>query len=247
MITPPDTTVAPLYELQNVGRKYGSDFALLIDQLEIHAGETLALVGPTGAGKSTLLRILTGYEPDVSGTVRFRDQPLNEHCDISDLRRIAMVHQRSHLLAGSVLYNVACGPRWRGGVDESKLQSLLSSLGLDRLQHQHARTLSGGQAQLTGLARGLATGSEVLLLDEPTANLDPARVMLVENVVQQHKADRRLTLVWATHNLHQARRVADRVALILDGRLVEVARTEQFFDEPRESLTREFVEGRMVY
>ncbi len=247
MNTPNDKARSPLYQLHNVGRKYGSDFSLLIDHLEIQTGETLALVGPTGAGKSTLLRILTGYELNVSGTVNFRGQPLHEHCDINELRRIAMVHQRSHLLAGSVQYNIACGPRWRGQVDEAKLNMLLTSLGLDRLRQQHARTLSGGQAQLTGLARGLATGSEVLILDEPTANLDPARVMLVENVVQQHKRDRPLTLVWATHNLHQARRVADRVALILDGRLVEVAPTETFFDEPREAVTREFVEGRMVY
>ncbi len=243
----PTARLDPLYHLADVKRSFGGDFALRIDSLNIKAGETLALVGPTGAGKSTLLRILTGHEPDVSGDVTFRGRPLNERSELSELRRIAMVHQRSLLLGGSVLYNVSCGPRWRGTADPRQLNRLIDALGLYKVRQQHARTLSGGQTQLTGLARALATGCEVLLLDEPTANLDPARISLVEAVVQSHKAERGLTLVWATHNLHQARRVADRVALVLDGRLVEVAATQEFFNSPRESLTREFVEGRMVY
>lgn len=236
-----------IYQLAHVTRTFGGEFTLRIDALDIFAGETLALVGPTGAGKSTLLRILTGYEPNVSGSVMFRNRPLNDGSDLSELRRIAMVHQRSHLLSGDVAYNVGCGSRWRGIEDDVRLQTLIESLELQKVRHQHARTLSGGQTQLTGVARALATGADVLLLDEPTANLDPARVSLVENVVKSHQRERGLTLVWATHNLHQARRVADRVALVLDGRLVEVTATEQFFTTPREPLTWDFVEGRMVY
>ncbi|MCH8147419.1 MAG: ATP-binding cassette domain-containing protein, partial [Planctomycetes bacterium] len=107
--------------------------------------------------------------------------------------------------------------------------------------------LSGGQTQLVCLARALVASPDVLLLDEPTANLDPAHVALVEETIREVQRQRGLTVVWATHNLFQVRRVADRVALMLDGQLVEVAATEPFFESPKDSRTADFVQGKMVY
>src|SRR5262249_18449655 len=126
-------------------------------------------------------------------------------------------------------------------------QQGLCRLGLDGLAARAARTLSGGEAQLVALARALVLEAEVLLLDEPTAHLDPARVALVEQVLREERSGRGGTLVWATHNLFQARRVADRVALLLDGRLVELAPVSEFFDSPRDPRTAAFVRGEMVY
>jgi tungstate transport system ATP-binding protein len=118
---------------------------------------------------------------------------------------------------------------------------------LSKIASQSAQTLSGGQTQLVALARSLVIEPDVLLLDEPTAHLDPAHVALVEETIRQFQQERQTTIVWATHNLFQARRVADRTALLLNGQLVEVAPTEEFFKNPSDSRTAEFVQGRMVY
>jgi tungstate transport system ATP-binding protein len=110
-----------------------------------------------------------------------------------------------------------------------------------------ARTLSGGQQQLVALARALAVEPEALLLDEPTAHLDPAAVALVEGLIAEQARTRGMTTVWATHNLFQGRRVADRIGLLLGGRLVEVASAADFFDAPRDLRTAAFVRGEMIY
>jgi tungstate transport system ATP-binding protein len=134
--------------------------------------------------------------------------------------------------------------RQQGGV---RVAAMLERLGLAALASRSVQALSGGEAQLVALARALVLLPDVLLLDEPTAHLDPARVALVEGTIRADHAQRGTTVVWATHNLFQARRAADRVALLLEGRLVEVAATEEFFTAPRDPRTAAFVRGEMVY
>jgi tungstate transport system ATP-binding protein len=239
----------PVYRLADVAQCYGNSPVLEIDALEVPPGDVLCLLGPTGAGKSTLLRLLAGLERPTRGQVQFNGDGFQaDRLPIATRRRIAMVHQRPHLLTGSVQYNVEYGLRIRAAADRGpKAHAALAQLGIESLAHRWAHTLSGGQAQLAALARALVIEPEVLLLDEPTANLDPARVVLVERVVEQMRQSAPRTIVWATHNLFQARRVARRVALLWDGKLVEVAPTEQFFHSPSHPRTRDFVEGRAVY
>ena len=159
-----------------------------------------------------------------------------------------MVFQTPRLLTGTVRANVEYGLRLRGLRGRSRsVEGLLDRLGLMRLATQSARSLSGGQAQLVALARALAIEPDVLLLDEPTAHLDPAHVALAERVVVEDNQVRGTTLLWATHNLFQARRVAHRVGLLLDGELVEEAATEAFFDHPADPRTAAFVRGEMIY
>jgi tungstate transport system ATP-binding protein len=124
---------------------------------------------------------------------------------------------------------------------------ILDGLGIGGLAARSARTLSGGEMQLVALARALVLEPEVVLLDEPTANLDPARVAMVERLIETVHRERKITVVWATHNIFQARRMAERVALLLDGRLVEIAPTKVFFEAPSDSRTAAFVRGEMVY
>jgi tungstate transport system ATP-binding protein len=237
-----------LYHLEALAQRYGGRAVLEIDRLEITAGEALCLVGPTGAGKSTLLRLLAGLERPAAGTLRFGDHPLDSRAlPLEAQRRVTLVFQRPLLLAGTVRANVEYGLRLRGlGRQPARVRAALDRLGLGPLAPRPARSLSGGETQLVALARALVLEPEVLLLDEPTAHLDPARVALVEEVVRDaHRGG--ATVIWATHNLFQARRVAGRVALLLDGRLVEAAPAEEFFTAPRDPRTAAFVRGEMVY
>jgi tungstate transport system ATP-binding protein len=237
-----------LYQLRDVAHRYGSGFTLTIDRLAVARGSIVCLVGPTGAGKSTLLRLLSGLEPPTSGAVEFESQPLHPASPISSLRRITSVAQRPLPLSGTVRHNVEYGLRLRrDAAAPAKAEAMLQTFNLSALASQQAGTLSGGQTQLVGLARALVIGSDVLLLDEPTSNLDPAHVALIENAVLETQRRNRITIVWATHNLFQARRVASDVALLLDGKIIEFAPVEKFFHEPSDPRTAAFLNGEMIY
>jgi tungstate transport system ATP-binding protein len=238
-----------LYRLDRVVHAYAGRPVLWIDRLEIQAGEVVCLLGPTGAGKSTLLRLLAGLEAPVQGSIHLGKHPLGRRgTPLEVQRRLTLVWQRPLLLAGSVHDNTAYGLRLRGRRGPlPEVDEMLRRLGLDGLAARPAQGLSGGETQLVAVARALVLRPEVLLLDEPTANLDPARVALVEGVIDAVRRETGATVVWATHNLFQARRVAGRVALLLDGRVVETAGVAEFFASPRDPRTAAFVRGEMVY
>jgi len=236
------------YAIRDLRKVVSESFCLKVDALEVARGETLGIVGPTGAGKSTLLRLMSGLDPQFLGTIDALGQAVCGNVPIECLRRIATVPQRPMLLSNSVGYNVEYGLRVRGGgAAGGRTNAILNRLGLHWLARQNAHTLSGGQAQLTAIARALVCEPDVLLLDEPTAHLDPANVKLVEELIDEQKARTGMTIVWATHNLFQARRVASRMALLLDGELIEVDDCKTFFEGPADRRVTDFVEGRMVY
>lgn len=237
-----------LFDLRGVRKECGPTFALEIDNLQVRKGETLALLGPAGAGKTTLLRLLAGLESPTQGELRFDGQQImSGNLPLVTRRRIAMVHQRATLLTGTVRYNIEYGLRLRGLPIPPMLDVTMQRFRLEQRASQSARTLSGGQTQLVALARALVVSPDGLLLDEPTSNLDPAHVAIVEETIRRSSSDRPIAIVWATHNLFQARRIATRVALLWDGKLIEVAKTEHFFDRPSDSRTADFVQGKMIY
>ncbi|HLW67068.1 MAG TPA: ATP-binding cassette domain-containing protein [Gemmataceae bacterium] len=238
-----------VYHVENLEKQYTGRAVVQIARVEVVQGEVLCLVGPTGAGKSTLLRLLAALERPTSGVLRFglQQRPIAD-IPLAERRQIAMLFQRPLLLHGTVQANVEYGLRLRRIRRYSeKARGLLNQLRLGEIAQQPALTLSGGQIQLVALARALAVDPQVLLLDEPTAHLDPAHVALVEEVVREYQRRVGATIVWATHNLFQARRVADRVALLLDGQLIEVARAATFFETPADPRTAAFVNGKMIY
>ncbi len=238
-----------LYELDDVSCTYDGRPAVRVARVRIAAGERLGLVGPTGAGKSTLLRLLAGLEPPTSGHLFFDGRPLDgRDRPPQDRHRIAMVFQRPLLLGGTVGDNVAYGLRLRRADDQPRrVRKVLERLGLAPLASRSAHSLSGGEVQRVALARALVLEPEVLLLDEPTAHLDPAHVALAESAVADLAKRRGTTVVWATHNLFQLRRVADRVALLLGGELAEDAPTADFLDRPRNPRAAAFVRGEMIW
>jgi tungstate transport system ATP-binding protein len=238
------------FHVEDVRHHYGERLVLGIPDMTIQRGEIVALVGPSGAGKSTLLRLLALLEAPTAGRVAFQragravtlaDAPLD------DRRQIALLFQRPLLLSRSVSENVAYGLRVRGEKSPEKVKQALKEVGLAGLGSAQPRTLSGGEAQRAALARLLVLRPEVILLDEPTANLDPANVRIIEGLVRDHNRRQGATIVLVTHNVFQARRLATRTGLLLDGELVELGPTEQFFTAPRDPRTAAFTSGEFVY
>jgi tungstate transport system ATP-binding protein len=240
----------PIYSLERISQAYEGRVVLEIDTLDIHAGEVLGIVGPSGAGKSTLLRLLNFLEPPDRGAIRFAGHTFAEGrtMPLEVRRRVTTVFQRALLLNRSVWANVAYGLRLRGNRDgRAVIEEALERVGLIDQAGQRAQTLSGGEAQRVALARAIVLRPEVLLLDEPTANLDPYNVAQIEEIVRELNDRDGTTVVLVTHNTFQARRLATRAGLLLDGRLVEVAPAEDFFSAPSDPRTRAFLNGEMVY
>jgi tungstate transport system ATP-binding protein len=236
----------PAFELDGVRHQYGARTVLNIPRLEVRRGETLGIIGPSGAGKSTLLRLLQGLERPAEGTISVDGSPMPYPVPLALARRITTVFQRPLMLDRTVRDNVVFGLQVRGRRDREKAGPLLERLGLAHLANAPARKLSGGEVQRVALARAMAVEPDVLLLDEPAANLDPANVARVEAFIRDTQA-RGTTIVLVTHNTHEARRLADRTLLMIEGTVVETGLSAAFFESPAEARTRAFLAGELVY
>lgn len=236
------------YTLSNVRQRYGERCVVDIDSLEVRSGEILGVIGPSGAGKSTLLRLLNFLEMPSEGDVAYRGESTTSDLPLSVKREVTTVFQRPMLLRRSVAANVRIGQRIRGsGSNDDAVAQWLDRLGLADLADAPVRTLSAGEAQRVALARALVVGPSVLLLDEPTGNLDPYNVGLIEQIVRSDNEDRGTTVIVVTHDTFQARRLADRTGLMIAGRLVEITDTKSFFTDPQRAETAAFLRGDLVY
>ena len=226
-----------LFELQAVGVCYGRVEALKDCGLQIRAGERVALVGSNGSGKSTLLRTLHGLVRPDSGSLQ-----------VDAAARQAMLFQHPYMLRASAQGNVALG-LWLKGVawKEARVQALraLDRVGLLALAQRNAKALSGGQQQRLALARAWALRPDVLLLDEPTASLDPAAKREVEALMAGF-AEAGMTLIFSSHNLGQVKRLASRVIYLEHGQLLADLPTHDFFNGPLPPEAEIFVKGELV-
>lgn len=237
---------------------FGGTVVLRDVHLGFPAGSITALLGPTGSGKTTFLRSLNRMNDRVAGYQRTGDVLLDGQsiwgAQVSPLglrRRLGMLFQRPNPFPMSIVDNVLAGVRAHKLAPRREhrtiAESRLREVGLweavkDRLGDSPFR-LSGGQQQLLCLARALAVGPQVLLLDEPTSALDPVSTAGIEQLLR--RLTPAITVVVVTHNLHQARRLADRTALFFEGRLIESGSTEEVFDRPRRDETAGYVSGRI--
>lgn len=239
------------YRLEHLAKSYGERQVLDIPELTIRHGELLVVVGPSGAGKSTLLRLLHFLEAPSSGRVIYTDNTGREFAPgwpvpIELRRKIGMVFQRPEMIHGSLEDNVGLGLRFRGRPSGPAVDRAITQVELGHLKGEAVGDFSGGELQRAAIARVIAIGPEVVLFDEPTANLDPNNVARVETIIRGMRAGG-ATIVLVTHNVFQARRLADRVAFLLDGRLIEASDKERFFSDPADPRASAFVAGEMVY
>jgi tungstate transport system ATP-binding protein len=210
--------------------------------LALASGAPTVLIGPNGAGKTTVLRLVMGLIAPSKGRISWGGR------DRTEGRRLAMVSQRPVMLRRSALANVtfalgAAEVPW--ALRRERARELLAQIGLSAHASRPARRLSGGEQQRLALARALARSPEVLCLDEPTANLDPANTKAVEEIVRAIAASG-VKVVMATHDLGQARRLAGDVALLVGGRICEKAPAQQFFSTPTTEEAAAFLRGDLV-
>ena len=220
---------------------------LAVDELEVEQGETLGVLGPTGAGKSTLLRVMNALQAPDEGRVLWRGQPVGVPAPLELRRRMAMVFQEPLLFHGTVADNVAYGLRLRGergAALRAKVTAALRLFGIEALVERSAHTLSGGEAQRASLARALVLRPELVLLDEPLASLDAVTRERLRGELGRILREGHLGCVHVTHDQDEAQWVADRIAVVIDGRLRQVGRPEEIFCRPRDLAVARFVRTR---
>ncbi|MBZ6493584.1 phosphate ABC transporter ATP-binding protein [Natrinema longum] len=258
--------------LELEGVSYGVDGTRILSDvsLAVEPGEVVTIIGPSGAGKTTLLRLASLFERPTDGAVRSDGTdpwslPRDERLTLR--RRIGVVFQQASLFATSVARNVDAGrrirrpwssrvrdfaerlaSRWIHGsptVDDRTLEAL-ELVGLREEWDRAASSLSGGEAQRVSFARALAPRPDLLVLDEPTSDLDPRNTAILERAIERARGHDHGVLL-ATHDMHQAERISDRVAFLLEGELIEVGSPERVFDTPRDERTARFVRGDLLY
>lgn len=240
-------------ELVNISKNFNGKSALSDIILNIEEKKIMALIGPSGSGKTTLLRIINLLDRPSHGhlTIDGTNPYESSNGNLHSLRmRMALVFQNPSLFQRTVKDNVAYGLKIRNRhpeIMETEVQNALKLVGLDEMKYQFAPTLSAGEAQRVSFARAIVFKPELLLLDEFTANLDPANVKLLEESVLAYQKETNATIILATHNLFQARRLADEIVFIFNGKIVEQGDKENFFTNPKNPLTRSFLSGDLIY
>jgi tungstate transport system ATP-binding protein len=237
---------APILPVHARGLAFEAGGRRLIDDVDLtlRPGVRTVVMGPNGAGKSLLLRLLHGLLEPSAGAILWGGR----HADVAVRLRQAMVFQRPVLLRRAALANVTHALRARGvprGERQARAQQALAEAGLAALAGTPARLLSGGEQQRLAMARALSLEPDILFLDEPSANLDPASTLAIERLIQRaHERGAKIVLV--THDVGQARRLADEVIFLHRGRIAEQGPAAAFFDAPSSAPGRAFLGGRLV-
>ena len=233
-------------EIVGLQKNYNAVTALKSVSMELKGNKIIVLLGVNGAGKTTLMRILAGLEKPDRGQILFN----NQNTDPKELRQIStLVFQKTAMFTMNVYQNLAFGLKIRKVPKEvipKRISDALQAVRLIGFEKRRAKKLSGGEQQRIALARAFLLDTDVLLLDEPTANLDPNSSTIIEKVIISQKSSQRI-IIMATHNLNQARRVADEIVHIHDGEVVEIAKTDDFFENPKSEISRKFINGELDF
>ncbi|MGD8253544.1 MAG: ATP-binding cassette domain-containing protein [Syntrophobacterales bacterium] len=213
-----------LYELRNLKKTYGERTVLDIGELSLEAGKVLGILGPNGAGKTTLLEILAFLQPPTSGELQFHGEKVDfSNNGLIQLRKkVVIVGQHPILFTATVSKNLEypLGIRKLPRVNRAKIiEELLDLVGMRPFQNSKAHRLSGGETQRVAIARALACSPEVILFDEPTANVDVENQIAIERIIQEINREKGISVIFTTHDMIQASRLADQTLFLFDGKI----------------------------
>ncbi len=223
----------------------GQPVTILSDvSISVQAGDVFTILGPSGSGKSTLLRLINRLDDPTSGRILLDGTETRSMNVLALRRRAGMVFQKPVVFDGTVDDNLQYGAKLAGiKIDSAEL---LRRVGLpEDFPSRTASSLSGGEQQRLSIARTLATGPEILLMDEPTSSLDPASKTQIEDLALKMNRDDGLTIVFVTHDMEQAERIGTRTMLLVGGKNIEEGITEEFFANPQTETARMFIEGKL--
>lgn len=236
-----------LLEITDLHKSFADKEILKGIDLSVHKGEVIVILGPSGCGKSTLLRCLNGLENIQHGSIKLDNVELNtpKTSWIEIRQKVGMVFQSYDLFPNmNVIDNILLGPlkvQKRNKLEARKAaDELLTRVGLIDRKTAYPRELSGGQKQRIAIVRALCMNPEIMLFDEVTASLDPEMVREVLEVIQA-LAKQGMTMLLVTHELNFAKRVADRIVFMDQGKIVEMAEPEAFFNNPQTERAKQFL------
>ena len=232
--------MANIIELCNVCKSFGTLNALQNVNLTISRGKVTTLLGPSGSGKTTLLRIVAGLDTQTNGTVFYENKQITANEQSLLRQKATLVFQKSIFFDTTVYNNIAYGLKIKEELSKEeinhKISEALARVRLEGFETRRAKKLSGGEQQRVSLARALVLDRELLLLDEPTVNLDPKNVSIIEETIQRVNQEKNTTIVLATHNMFQAENISERIALILEGTVKQVGTTQDIFGKSNKHL-----------
>jgi len=221
-----------IFDIHNVTLTRGDQTILKQVNLTIPRGDVLVIIGPSGSGKSSLLRCLNRLETISGGSIHYNGTDIH-NLPILDLRcKVGMVFQKTAVFEGTVADNIVYGPTLRNEkLTRDDILTLMAQASLDdKLIDRDASDLSGGQEQRLSIARALANQPDVLLVDEPTSALDPVITHRLEEILLRLKGETGMTLIWVSHDVEQARRIADNVLLLEDGQVARYDTVDAMLD-----------------
>lgn len=227
--------------LHHITKKFADKTVLNIEQLELNAGMVTGIIGPNGSGKSTLMKIIAGLDKEYTGLLHIEGQEINQ--EIS--KNMTLVFQKPYLINTDVYNNIAYPLKIRGisKVEiKNKTEKMIELLQLKEIIQQNARTLSGGEMQKVALARAIVFEPKLLLLDEPTSNIDPKTMQLMENAIKYINQSCNTTVVLVTHNIRQLQRVCSHAVFMQEGKVAEQDFVKNVLNKLNEDFIGDFLE-----
>jgi len=235
------------FKVEDINKTYSEIKALDSINLNFEQNKIVSLVGVNGSGKSTLLRILAGLEEPNRGNILFNQKKI----EAQGLQKIAtLVFQKTVMFSTDVYNNISFGLKVRGFKKEDiekKVSHAMITVGLTNFHKRKAKKLSGGEQQRVALARAFVLEPKILLLDEPTSNLDPANAIVIEKSIKKIKEKEKCIIILATHNLYQAKRLSDKICHIHQGKIIEEGSPKNFFKTPNNPITKSFINGELQF